>query len=392
MTTFSKPINEKNIKAEPPPHIRSNDNILSSSEYFNKCVNLKKYKLPQLKEIVKHYKLVRTGNKDVLISRIEIFFQKTKQSLVIQKVFRGWIVRLSFSLRGEAFKNRKICVNDSDFCTLEPLDEIPMELFFSFKDSSNFCYGFNISSLIQLMKNSGKINNPYNREIMDIVNVRKIIKLNNIIQIIFPSYKDEDKTQIVLESTREMQRTTITSTINPHIDSPVRTNLSNQYFYPRITNIGMMNTDLRAKYNKILQIRLKPVSNRMNDLFIEIDQLGNYTQNSWFSNLDRLSYIRFYRVLYDIWNFRGQLSSELKKNICPLFDPFSNIFIRQVFNSEITHEEIQFACLTIIENIIYSGIDDEHRKIGTLHVLSALTLVSNGARSAMPWLYESVSI
>jgi hypothetical protein len=43
-----------------------------------------------------------------------------------------------------------------------------------------------------------------------------------------------------------------------------------------------------------------------------------------------------------------------------------------------------------MENLIYSGIDEEYRKIGALHVLSALTLVSSPARIAMPWLYESI--
>ena len=124
---------------------------------------------------------------------------------------------------------------------------------------------------------------------------------------------------------------------------------------------------------------------------MDIDLLGNYTQSAWFSNLDRLSYIRFYRILYDIWNFRGQLSRELKSLISPFFDPFTNIFIRQIYHNDITHEEIQFACLTVIENLIYTGVDEEHNKIGALHVLSALTLVSSGARISLPWLYESVS-
>ncbi len=51
---------------------------------------------------------------------------------------------------------------------------------------------------------------------------------------------------------------------------------------------------------------------------------------------------------------------------------------------------MQSACLIVFENAIYSGIDEDYRKLGAFHVLSALTLVSRGAREAMPWLYESV--
>jgi len=386
MAVFSKPIREPVIEDS------CSSNILSCYDYFNKKVNLKKYKLPDLKEIVKYYRLPRTGNKDVLIERIETHFKKTKNIISIQKIFRGWLVRLSFTMRGEAFKDRKVCVNDTDFISLEPLHEIPFEQFYSFKDSSNFVYGFNVSSLIQLMKNTGKINNPYNREKMELTEVHKIIRLNNIIQIIFPEFKDPDKTKIIIERPREPISNIIVNELrNPQIESPVSANLSTYYFYPRIVDIGIMTSELRSKYNKILQIRLKPVRTRINDLFMDIDLLGNYTQSSWFTNLDRLSYIRFYRILYDIWNFRGQLSRELKSNICPFFDPFTNIFVRQIYHNDITHEEIQFACLTVIETLIYTGIDEEHNKIGALHVLSALTLVSSGARTALPWLYESVS-
>jgi hypothetical protein len=43
-----------------------------------------------------------------------------------------------------------------------------------------------------------------------------------------------------------------------------------------------------------------------------------------------------------------------------------------------------------MENMIYCGIDDEYRKIGALHVLTALTNVSLEARNAMPWLFDTL--
>jgi hypothetical protein len=81
----------------------------------------------------------------------------------------------------------------------------------------------------------------------------------------------------------------------------------------------------------------------------------------------------------------------MKTNICPLFEPFSEIFAQPLYQSTINENDIKLACLTIIENFVYSGIDEDHRKIGTLHALSALTMVSSYARNAMPWLYESVA-
>ena len=53
-------------------------------------------------------------------------------------------------------------------------------------------------------------------------------------------------------------------------------------------------------------------------------------------------------------------------------------------------EIVRDMCLKIFECMVYCGADDEYRRIGALHALSALTLVSMEARQAMPWLYESL--
>jgi hypothetical protein len=40
--------------------------------------------------------------------------------------------------------------------------------------------------------------------------------------------------------------------------------------------------------------------------------------------------------------------------------------------------------------MVFTGIDTEYRKIGALHILSALTVVSSNARNAIPWLYDTI--
>ena len=49
-------------------------------------------------------------------------------------------------------------------------------------------------------------------------------------------------------------------------------------------------------------------------------------------------------------------------------------------------------CITVIENIIFCGINDEYKTLGAFHVLSGFTLVSPEARHALPWLYESITV
>jgi hypothetical protein len=141
---------------------------------------------------------------------------------------------------------------------------------------------------------------------------------------------------------------------------------------------------------KLNTMRAKPLQTRIQELFMDIDQLGNYTNYQWFVNLERRDYIRLYRTLYDIWTYRGHLSREMKFKICILEDPFHEINRERVHFHESSIEVIREICLKIFENMVYCGIDDDHRKIGTLHALSALTMVSINARNAMPWLYESL--
>ena len=135
----------------------------------------------------------------------------------------------------------------------------------------------------------------------------------------------------------------------------------------------------------------RSLEDRVETLFMEIDSLGNYTQSSWFNRLTREEYIRLYRYLYEIWFYRGQISQDLRRRICVLEDPFSrdnaNFMSGNYRNDVFTMKQL---CLKVFENMVYTGIDDEHRKIGALHALRALTIVSRDARLSLPYLYESL--
>jgi hypothetical protein len=118
---------------------------------------------------------------------------------------------------------------------------------------------------------------------------------------------------------------------------------------------------------------------------MEIDYLGNYTNSTWFTQLTVDQFIYFYRKLFSIWS---RLPDDIKRKIFILGHPFTGYQRDDVSFRNINY--IQEACLFVIENFVYGGVDIEFRKIGILHVLSALTVVSIGARTSMFWLYESV--
>jgi len=102
----------------------------------------------------------------------------------------------------------------------------------------------------------------------------------------------------------------------------------------------------------------------------------------------------FFHALQDIWEFRVQLSDTMKWRICPLGNPFVfqdpafRMPIRTRFN-ELTEDRLRLYCLTSMEQLVYSALDVEDRKLGAMYVLMALTLVSVPARANLTWLYSS---
>lgn len=350
-------------------------------DYYKKRIDLTKYKLPQLKALAKHHKLHVSGTKPVLLDRILDYFKRCKCANYIQCRFRGHMVRFSFRIRGPAFRKRVGCVNDTDFITMDPLDEIEWHDFYSYTDEKGFIYGFRISSLIALFKQKGKLINPYNREKINFLHMNEIFTLYKINAIVLQTQKPPPPPQV-------NQRPLPPPRARPTIIIPVVSDVENNVIVmPPQPQNNTITHENRELVQRMREIQEKPVSTRIQELFMEIDQLGNYTQASWFSNLTTHDYMRYYRYLNDIWRYRGQLSYETKRRICSLQDPFPNM----VRTSDLmTREEIQSRCLYAMEHMVYTGIDNEYRKIGALHVLSVMTVVSMPARQAMTWLYESL--
>jgi hypothetical protein len=339
---------------------------------------LKRHNVPALKQATREYKLRIGGRKADVIERLVNYFNTNASALRIQTCFRSWISRYIVRLRGPAYMDKSICVNDTDFCSMEPLSEIESNYFFSFTDSKQFTYGFNVSSLIEMLKRSENINtvlNPYTRDVLSPIILKNIVSLYNLSFILCPNFHKTNLPYII----PKMTSTNVMRARSRGID------------YEPITRTINSIEDL-TRYNHIRQIRTTNQNNRISELFIEIDLLGNYTNKDWFINLEIRGYIRLYRTLYEIWYYRSNLSREVQNNICPYYAPFDGIFTRPLLHSELGLEQIKTACLIVFENMVYSGINIEYRKIGTLHALSALTLVSLPARESMPWLYESVNV
>jgi hypothetical protein len=127
-------------------------------------------------------------------------------------------------------------------------------------------------------------------------------------------------------------------------------------------------------------------------LFQRIDSLGNYTNIKWFLELDKYGLIRFIRELIDIWNYRANLSQEIKREIVP---PRGNPFYDEHINvnnlPQYNFAQIRKYSITIIDLMINKGINENSCLLGSYYVLCALTMVSSDAANTLPWLYEAVN-
>ena len=384
--------------------IKSNKEIYKNTIITNQIQNityidikknpdiLNKYKIIELKSIAKENKLLVGGTKPKLLERLLSHFNRISKTITIQKRWRGYLLRESIRLRGTAFKNRTKCVNSSDFFTLEPILDIDSPCFFSYEDENHFHYGFDIKSIFILLSKTirSKIMNPYNREKIPNSILEKIDSLGNKIRILYPGILEPIN---VPPSRNTIVNRPLRAPRNRNPDFINAAASENNYNYDHVRySHGQSTTTI---FNRIttpeiraLEVsRQQTIETRIQELFMEIDQLGNYTQSDWFSSLNLQQYYSLYRLLNNIWR---RLSLETRSRICILGDPFINALNRHSSSDELSFERIQEVALRVCENMVYTGIDIEYRKIGALHVLSALTVVSINARLAIPWLYESV--
>ena len=355
---------------------------INYENFIKNTIQLTTYKLPELKAALKKHNLKISGKKEILVKRLEGHFNHTFRAQRIQKVFRGWLIRNLIKLKGPALRNISICVNDKDFVTMEPLNEIKKENLYSYKDSKDFVYGFDIASLIHIIKSNSKLQNPYNREKISQAMIDQIKKVYRLSFIVYPDFKNENE-PLYNSLNNRTNRYGASVSRNIHLTSIQGQNQN-------INNNNLSN-EMISNRERLNISRTKPINDRITELFIEIDALGNYTQSSWFSDLDIRNYIRLYRSLYEIWNYRSNLSREVRNQICPNMGPFDGIFPRVIYHDDLTLDQIRVGCVTVFENLIFLGINDDSRKLGAFHALSALTIVSPGARQAMPWLYDSVA-
>tara|TARA_B100000795_G_C22741186_1_gene415434 strand:- start:564 stop:1253 length:690 start_codon:yes stop_codon:yes gene_type:complete len=225
------------------------------------------------------------------------------------------------------------CVNVEDFFTLDKLTDIEPVYFFTYLDTENFRYGFDIRSLKKLLENSNI--NPYNRLPIQ----ETIIKAVNY--------------RLLLLEKRN---------IGTIIETP------------------MQLTEYQYIKNKVITV------------FEKLDTLNIISFGSnvnWFLNLNFKFLKKLYKCLEDIWNYRVQITMEEKNKIVPNNDIFK-YHLNYIANLQSNDKNIlSKIVLEEMNKLVSAGIDTENRRTGGYYVLIALTEVSPECASSIPWLAQS---
>jgi hypothetical protein len=383
------------------------------------------YKAAELKEmciiIQREYdykKIKITGTKQEMKQSVYNFYNDTIHCIKIQLKFKSYLRRKLKKLRGPALRNRDVCINETDFYTLDPIRDIPNNQFFSYeeqcygnnnnnnddiKKTKMSCFGFDIASIFNLILSDNGVeneyglsrrliwnesNNPYNRNKIPhnvIRDILKIIKLDRILNSKRTNNNNNNKN-------KKVNRKGNNNNINNNYEYD-----NNHYFEEDEFNNNNNNANNGSIVISLPQDVLTPQQlfrQHVLRLFQTINALGHYSDPEWFIALTYEQHITFLRELIDIWNYRAELSPQARRTIYPPYgDPFPHYvmgWITHQFYIYLSPENIINLNLTVIERFITSAVAEADRCLGSNFILCALTLVSVPAREALPWLYQSV--
>lgn len=293
------------------------------------------YNVKQLKAMCRWHKLKVSGTKNELTNRLYEYLQRSMYAMRIQRLWRRRLLVVCNSLRGPAVFNRSLCVNETDFFSMDDVSSISLPQFISYRClHDNKVYGFDVSSMYKLLAKGGQCN-PY---------------------------------------TREALPTTIKKDVNRLIRLSAMTG----------QHIEFQRQEIDAEVSPLKQVELRVIA-----AFQIIDALGNITNHNWFWELGRVQLIRFIRELADIWGYRAQLSDSVKREICPPDgNPFRGVDLPSLPTRQLTC--LRRVGVGLIENLVKRGTNSDARGLGASYVLCALTLVSVEAAQSLPWLYDAV--
>lgn len=345
------------------------------------------FKMEELKIIAKKHGIKMGSNKRILIERILEIFNKHIAATKIQSNVRKYFAKQFVKAIGKCTEN---IINESDPMTLEPLSEIPKMKIIYCKINPTQCYAFNIFSLMhtflcnQQNKNELCLQNPYTR-------IEFSTEFKRNLFIAYKMYKlvvneDEDncyrKCSMCFELCDYMEM----------ILNPRRRNSRGN----SLTTVGTSSEEATMEfirivenYSNLVEFRARStMQQRVNNLFVEINNLGNYTSADWFFAIAvNEQKLKDFAIVMNII-LTESITTELLISVLPLTHTSFEDTIFNGLNEFVTMDIFYDNMLRLCEELVMTSLLNETRKLGAMFILGALTFVSNEAKEQMRWLYD----
>ena len=261
------------------------------------------------------------------INSLKKYNEKDIQRIIkIQNKIRNKKCNQTDKLRGEGFIDKSLSNNDTDFFTYDSRDEIDNKYYFSYKDEKGFIWFFDIRSFNKLIEL--KQPNPYTMNTIPKTVIKRAKILTKLLKL-------------------------------------------NQ-------------SDELIDHKQIQLSRRQIVKQKTTDLFCDIDSAGYYCQPDWFLGLNLHLLKKLYRNLEDLWNYRLQITPEVKSRICP---PNGLVFTTRI--SDINHYTNKDNLRDLLLNDILkfqNAISFEDKKLGYMYFIIGLGAVSRPCCETHEWL------
>lgn len=251
----------------------------------------------------------------------------------IQAAWRGRYTRNTLKLRGKAAFNRRLCSNDIDPISLNPIEDLPMKVFFSYKADDGRYYGFDINSLKKCLDNA-QTKNPFNREAFSCQTLHDIQACYNR----SPAAMEAEASSSVGRRGRSERK---------------------------------INTRERA-FEIFHNFHLSS---------------GFFVDENWFLDFGRKDLINFYQRLFSIIRLRSPAAFREMCNTADisglkLFDLYDDICARAIYNTP----KMQQLILLELENLVDIQCTQDDKVTAIIWILIALTQSSSRAAVALPFL------
>ena len=310
-----KPMEEKNPKK-----------TFYSIDELMKLNNLDQLKVKTLRNTIKHLNLNSriklNQSKRILYTELVNYFSAHKKYL--DKV--DDIIKIQSLWRKNIVSRRSVCVNTTDFLTLDSIYDIGHSYFCIYTCAKNnkLKYGFDLRSLSDLFEDNDNPKNPYTCNEFSPEFVKKVLA---------------------------------------RLDELKKSNVKTSFEPPKLSE-------------------KQKITNYMVEIFQMFDLLDNYTDHRWFEDLNLYQLKDLYKKAEDIWNYRTQLPMEVKKKIVNSGIAFTTPV--HVVDKIVNKSKLQYLLLDEFKRFGTEGVTRDDKKLGAMLMLTAMVEVSPEAASAMP--------